>query len=71
MTTTADQRTAEEDAQGINPPAAAMQPEAFRKSRPEIVGPEVPELPFPIILSGAVQRGFGRGGKELGCPTGG
>ena len=23
----------------------------------------------PIVLSGLVQRGFGRGGKELGTPT--
>ena len=42
----------------------------FRRSRPELVGPDVPESPYPIFLSGAVQRGFGRGGKELGVPTG-
>lgn len=24
---------------------------------------------FPILLKGAVVRGFGRGSKELGCPT--
>ncbi|KAF8626770.1 hypothetical protein AX15_004703 [Amanita polypyramis BW_CC] len=42
---------------------------ASRRERPEIVGPETPEPPFPIPLAGNVQRGFGRGGKELGCPT--
>lgn len=41
-----------------------------RSSRPDVVGPEVPQPPFPILMSGAVQRGFGRGGKDLGCPTG-
>ena len=38
--------------------------------RPMIVGPDVPESPYPIALTGAVQKGFGRGGKDLGCPTG-
>ncbi|KAI1929457.1 riboflavin kinase [Ophidiomyces ophidiicola] len=28
-----------------------------------------PETPFPIRLSGAVIKGFGRGSKELGIPT--
>lgn len=51
-------------------PAARVGTESYRASRPEIVGPEVPQKPFPILLSGAVQRGFGRGGKDLGCPTG-
>jgi len=37
--------------------------------RPEIVGGECPEAPFPIRLEGDVQKGFGRGSKELGCPT--
>lgn len=41
-----------------------------REGRPDIVGPAIPEPPFPILLSGEVQRGFGRGGKDLGCPTG-
>ncbi|KAH9853688.1 riboflavin kinase [Lenzites betulinus] len=49
--------------------AAPLRTESFRASRPQVVGPEVPEKPFPIHLSGAVQRGFGRGGKDLGCPT--
>ena len=38
--------------------------------RPMIVGPDAPESPYPIALIGAVQKGFGRGGKDLGCPTG-
>jgi len=50
-------------------PSAPLRTETFRKSRPDIVGPETVEAPFPIFLSGAVQRGFGRGGKDLGCPT--
>ncbi|KAI9201872.1 uncharacterized protein BJ171DRAFT_516761 [Polychytrium aggregatum] len=37
--------------------------------RPEIVGPESPADPFPLMLKGDVARGFGRGGKELGIPT--
>jgi len=43
--------------------------ETFRTSRPTIVGPDVPDKPFPIQLSGPVQHGFGRGSKDLGCPT--
>lgn len=50
--------------------AAPFQTESFRISRPEIVGPDVPEPPFPIKLAGPVQKGYGRGGKDLGCPTG-
>jgi riboflavin kinase len=42
----------------------------YRASRPQVVGTETPQTPFPIYLSGAVQKGFGRGGKDLGCPTG-
>jgi len=47
----------------------ATQTISFRSYRPQIVGPDAPEPPFPIRLSGPVQRGFGRGGKDLGCPT--
>ncbi|KIY45841.1 Flavokinase-domain-containing protein [Fistulina hepatica ATCC 64428] len=51
-------------------PHAPVQTVSFRKSRPQIVGsPAGPEPPFPIHLVGRVQRGFGRGGKDLGCPT--
>jgi hypothetical protein len=38
--------------------------------RPLIVGPDSPEAPFPIYLKGPVIKGFGRGSKELGIPTG-
>lgn len=38
--------------------------------RPQIVGPDTPLEPFPIRLEGHVKKGFGRGGKDLGCPTG-
>ncbi|KAI9337033.1 hypothetical protein DFJ73DRAFT_892202 [Zopfochytrium polystomum] len=37
--------------------------------RPSIVGPDVPESPYPVNLKGVVSRGFGRGSKELGIPT--
>ena len=49
---------------------APISTEAFRTSRPEIAGPESPAAPFPLALRGVVQKGFGRGGKDLGCPTG-
>jgi len=52
------------------PPPATLRTESFRKTRPSIVGGETPEPPYPIILSGAVQHGFGRGGRDLGCHTG-
>ena len=51
-------------------PSAPIQTEEQHLSRPEIVGPESPEAPYPIRLGGVVQKGFGRGGKDLGCPTG-
>jgi hypothetical protein len=38
--------------------------------RPNIVGPETPESPYPIYLKGPAIKGFGRGSKELGIPTG-
>jgi len=69
MTVTLE-KTAEDLQASSTRPAAPLRTETFRKSRPDIVGPETVETPFPIFLSGAVQRGFGRGGKDLGCPTG-
>jgi riboflavin kinase len=54
-----------------NVPASDVErTEVFRKERPQLVGPDAPEAPFPIHLSGDVQKGFGRGSKQLGCPTG-
>ncbi|EMD41115.1 hypothetical protein CERSUDRAFT_80762 [Gelatoporia subvermispora B] len=64
MTKTAAELVLEESV-----PSAPVRDKSFRQTRPSIVGPEVPESPFPIVLTGAVQRGFGRGGKDLGCPT--
>ena len=61
--------TAAEAASHERPPAP-LSKGSFRAQRPDIVGPDEPQPPFPIILSGAVQQGFGRGGKDLGCPTG-
>jgi len=51
-------------------PEAPVQTKELREARPKIVGPDLPESPFPVFLEGPVQTGFGRGGKELGCPTG-
>lgn len=63
-------RTALEVSQQEERPIAKLRTEEFRAGRPEIVGPDRPEPPFPIVLVGKVQHGFGRGGKDLGCPTG-
>jgi riboflavin kinase len=41
-----------------------------RLERPSIVGGDEPAAPYPIYARGEVMRGFGRGSKELGCPTG-
>jgi riboflavin kinase len=51
-------------------PKAALSTESFRKMRPDVAGSDVPSHPYPVYLAGTVERGFGRGGKELGCPTG-
>lgn len=64
-----DITAAEVAAQDVRPPAP-FRTDEFRTIRPQVVGPETPESPFPIALSGLVQKGFGRGGKDLGCPTG-
>lgn len=40
------------------------------KPRDLIVGPDSPEPPYPVYLEGWVTRGFGRGSKDLGTPTG-
>jgi len=61
--------TAADTEKRVDRPAAPLQTESFRSARPQIVGPDSPGLPFPISLVGCVQRGFGRGGKDLGCPT--
>ena len=51
-------------------PNAPLRTDTFRINKPAIAGPERPELPYPIYLLGTVEKGFGRGGKDLGCPTG-
>ena len=51
-------------------PAAPLRTETFRRNRADIVGSDKPEAPYPIYLRGTVEEGFGRGGKDLGCPTG-
>ncbi|KAG6378910.1 riboflavin kinase [Boletus reticuloceps] len=50
-------------------PPPVLETDSFRSSRPNIVGPDTPEDSYPIRLEGTVQHGFGRGSKELGCPT--
>lgn len=50
-------------------PQAEMAP-AFRESRPMIVGNDQPETPYPMLLEGVVTKGFGRGARFLGIPTG-
>jgi hypothetical protein len=39
-------------------------------NRPLVVGPNTLEEPYPLKLAGTVVKGFGRGSKELGIPTG-
>lgn len=51
-------------------PVPAETAPVSRADRPTIVGPEEPKSPYPLFLRGAVQKGFGRGSKELGIPTG-
>ena len=51
-------------------PPNAAEHVAKHEVRSMIVGPDAPGSPYPIALTGAVQKGFGRGGKDLGCPTG-
>lgn len=38
--------------------------------RPLLVGPETPSSPYPFALKGTVVKGYGRGSKQLGIPTG-
>ena len=40
------------------------------EKRPLMVGSDVPTAPYPLALRGTVVKGFGRGSKELGIPTG-
>lgn len=49
----------------------STEPDVTREERPSIVGSDKgPESPYPIKMFGIVERGFGRGSKELGIPTG-
>lgn len=56
------------DQEGTRPPTP-LQHDADAP-RPLVVGPDVPVSPYPVLLEGTVQRGFGRGSKDLNCPTG-
>ncbi|KDN37788.1 hypothetical protein RSAG8_09943, partial [Rhizoctonia solani AG-8 WAC10335] len=68
-TETVAQMTAAQLISSPTRPTAPLQIVSARSSRPSVVGPDEPEAPFPVIMKGAVQRGFGRGGRELGCLT--
>ncbi|PWN33398.1 riboflavin kinase [Meira miltonrushii] len=56
------------DSENSSKPSPAAFAQA-RANRPEVCGSYAPERPYPIYLRGVVERGFGRGGKDLGCPT--
>ncbi|KAJ4492903.1 hypothetical protein C8J55DRAFT_501693 [Lentinula edodes] len=62
---------AQSESQSTHPPALNSTA-SYRISRPLLVGPSspiYPGSPYPIRLQGPVCKGFGRGGKDLGCPT--
>lgn len=49
------------------PPAIQHDPSLVRES---VAGPDSAVAPpYPVYLQGWVTRGFGRGSKDLGCPT--
>lgn len=50
-------------------PVAPLAP-VSRETRPSIVGGDEPEHPYPMELFGSVTKGFGRGARFLGIPTG-
>ncbi|KAM0786994.1 hypothetical protein ACM66B_002412 [Microbotryomycetes sp. NB124-2] len=50
-------------------PTTPLQHDPTRQ-RPAVTGSDDrPDEPFPVYLQGWVTRGFGRGSKDLGCPT--
>ncbi len=65
-TTAADSKQQDESSKQAATAAAFA---SARATRPLICGSDAPERPYPIYLRGEVTRGFGRGGKDLGCPT--
>ncbi|GAA5869253.1 hypothetical protein JCM3774_004185 [Rhodotorula dairenensis] len=48
------------------PPAIQHDPSLVRE---DVAGPDAVAPPYPVYLQGWVTRGFGRGSKDLGCPT--
>ncbi|RPA72422.1 riboflavin kinase [Ascobolus immersus RN42] len=50
------------------PPKSKLPP-IPTSERPTFAGPESPESPFPIRVSGPIIKGFGRGSSSLGIPT--
>ncbi|ANB12104.1 riboflavin kinase [Sugiyamaella lignohabitans] len=40
-----------------------------RENRPQVVGPESPEPPYPLRVNTRVIAGYGRGSSDLGIPT--
>ncbi|PWZ00419.1 riboflavin kinase [Testicularia cyperi] len=61
--------TANQDPASSSSPPQTAKPPTTPSKRPEICGPHAPERPYPIYLRGEVEKGFGRGSKDLGCPT--
>jgi hypothetical protein len=52
------------------PPAAPIRTSTSASTRAKIAGGPTPEVPYPIKMNGTVIKGFGRGSKDLGIPTG-
>lgn len=52
------------------PPAAPIRTSTSASTRAKIAGGPTPEAPYPIKMNGTVIKGFGRGSKDLGIPTG-
>ncbi|GAA5992111.1 hypothetical protein JCM10908_001771 [Rhodotorula pacifica] len=51
----------------VRPPAIQHDPSLARQ---DVAGPpDAVSPPYPVYLQGWVTRGFGRGSKDLGCPT--
>ncbi|KAF9933172.1 riboflavin kinase [Linnemannia zychae] len=53
----------------ITPPTAPIRTSTSASTRAKIAGGPIPEIPYPIKMSGTVIKGFGRGSKDLGIPT--
>ncbi len=63
-----------QEAQNAQQPVAGQPPftpaPALRSPDTALGPPSPGPAPFPLYLSGRVVKGFGRGSKDLGIPTG-